>query len=91
MTGSREINQTEDGEILSSTVTGGAEKPLSVLGSIILTVFFFFNNLVFPCKPSLKRCSIFSEKYNQPPPPFIYLFIFINPNVSAFCFPNLAI
>lgn len=40
MTGSREINQTEDGEILSSTVTGGAEKPLSVLGSIILTVFF---------------------------------------------------
>lgn len=42
MTGSREINQTEDGEILSSTVTGGAEKTLSVLGSIILTVFFVF-------------------------------------------------
>lgn len=77
MTGSREINQTEDGEILSSTVTGGAEKTLSVLGSIILTVFFlfFFNNSVFPCKPSLKRCSLFSEKYNHPPLLFIYLFL----------------
>lgn len=40
MTGSREINQTEYGEILSSAGTGGAENR-SLLVFVILTVFFF--------------------------------------------------
>lgn len=39
MTGSQEINQAEYGEILSSPVTGGAEKRLSVLVFIILRFF----------------------------------------------------
>lgn len=55
MTGSREINQTEYGESLSSAVIGGAEKTLnSMLVFLILTVLFYLIFIiVFPCKSCL--------------------------------------
>lgn len=43
MTGSREINQTEYGEILSSAGTGGAEKPLTAC--LYYSHWVFFNRI----------------------------------------------